>query len=259
METILFNIGTVATIKLNRPQVRNAFDPKMISEMTEVMRKLSQETQVRCVLITGEGRSFCAGADLEWMRSMAQFTEAENLNDSQKLYEMFAAIKSCPVPVIVGVQGHAMGGALGLLAAADIVIADEKSEFCFSEAKLGLAPAVISAFVKDKISASAMNHLFLTARAFTAPVALSVGLIHEICESSNLSAVLQQTTEQICSNGPLAVRATKKLIRDIANLQGVELKKSTTELIAQLRVSPEGQEGIQSFLQRRDPAWRTHA
>lgn len=259
METIeLQQHDGVVKVILNRPQVRNAFNSKMIAEITSAMKTLSAQPELRCVQIVGAGKSFCAGADLEWMRSMVQFTQQQNLEDSQQLYDMFAAIKNIPAPVVVAVQGHAMGGALGILATADIVIAEDQAEFCFSEAKLGLAPAVISAFVKDKISISSMNHLFLTAAIFGAQHAKSVGLVHSVVAADQLETELQTITEQICHNGPLAIRATKKLIQHISHETDTQLKKTTTELIAHLRVSTEGQEGIQSFLQRREPTWRTN-
>lgn len=188
---------------------------------------------------------------------MAKFTQAENLKDSQELYDMFAAIKNCPVPVIAKVHGHAMGGALGIVAASDIVIAEEQTEFCFSEAKLGLAPAVISAFVKDKISSSAMAHLFLTATVFSADHAKHVGLVHAVTNDVDKDA--QIVMDQICANGPQAVRSTKQLISQVYGAPGNSLKKLTTELISSLRVGVEGQEGIQSFLERREPQWRSHA
>ncbi|MBY0316688.1 MAG: enoyl-CoA hydratase/isomerase family protein [Bdellovibrionales bacterium] len=247
----------VAQVILNRPQVRNAFNPKMISEITETFNSLTSSKDLRCVVISGNGKSFCAGADLEWMRSMAKFTQAENLKDSQELYEMFAAIKNCPVPVIAKVHGHAMGGALGIIAAADIVIAEEQTEFCFSEAKLGLAPAVISAFVKDKVSSSAMAHLFLTATVFSATHAKQVGLVHAVTD--DVAKDTQIVIDQIYGNGPQAVRATKHLISQVYGAPESSLKKVTTELISGLRVGAEGQEGIKSFLERREPQWRSHA
>jgi methylglutaconyl-CoA hydratase len=258
METIeLIETATVVRIKMNRPQVRNAFHPKMIEEITAAFHKIASQKNIRCVVFSGEGKSFCAGADLEWMRSMAQYTQSENLKDSELLFEMFASIKNCPVPVVSVVQGHAMGGALGILAASDIVIAEAQAEFCFSETKLGLAPAVISAFVREKISSSAMSHLFLSAIVFSAGHALQIGLIHHV--TSDLVGETQKVVNQICANGPEAVRATKKLITQLSQNTPESLKKMTTEMIASLRVSAEGQEGIKSFLDRREPQWRSRA
>jgi methylglutaconyl-CoA hydratase len=258
MKTILFEKkNKIASIVLNRPDVRNAFHPEMIAEITSVFKSLPSDKDVNVVHVSGAGKSFCSGADLEWMKSMAGFSEAENLADAEKLYEMFDAIKHCPFPVITKVHGHVMGGALGLLAVSDMVVAEEKTQFCFSEVKLGLAPAVISAFVKERMSVSQMNRWFLTADIFSSEEALTSGLVHSVTSESDLNSVVQKWTLSLLNNGPQALKATKQLIQQVsATNDSMTLKKVTSRLIAQLRSGSEGQEGLKSFFEKRDPSWR---
>lgn len=258
MKTIQFEKkDNIAIIKLSRPEVRNAFHPEMITDLTRVFKSLPLEKDIRVVQLSGEGKSFCSGADLEWMKSMANFSEAENLLDAEKLFEMFESIKHCPFPVITKVHGHVMGGALGILAVSDLVVAEEKTQFCFSEAKLGLAPAVISAFVKERLSVSNMNRWFLTADVFNSRDALHMGLVHTVGKEAELKNIVDQWTQSLFNNGPNAVRETKKLIQQVStNNDVLALKKITSRLIAQLRSSTEGQEGLKSFLEKREPAWR---
>lgn len=243
----------VVKVELNRPQIKNAFNVKMIEELTSTFAQLNQEKDIRCIHLVGAGNSFCSGADIAWMRSMAQFTQQENQKDSQNLYNLFATIQESPVPIVAEVRGFAMGGALGLLAVSDVVVADSSSQFCFSEAKLGIAPAVIAAFVKNKMSYSHMNHLFLTAQMFTAEVALRTGLIHNVVEEDLLASEVQATIEMICKNGPTAIKKIKQLSKKVQSES--QLKEYTTQLIAELRVGAEGQEGLKSFFERRNPRW----
>jgi methylglutaconyl-CoA hydratase len=245
------------SISLNRPQVRNAFHPEMIAELTSVFKTLKKNKIVRSVVLSGEGESFCAGADLEWMKSMAKFNRVQNKKDAEKLFAMFQEMHELPCPLIGVAHGHAMGGALGLLAVCDVVVAAEKTEFCFSEVKLGLSPAVISAFVKNKMELSQMSRWFLTGEVFTSAQAKEMGLVHEIKPQPQIREVVDKWTRSFAANGPQAVRETKLLLRKIANeTSSVKLKKQTTDLIAKLRVSPEGQEGIKGFLEKRSPSWR---
>ncbi len=254
MKTIsLIQNQFVATLKLNRPEVRNAFNAQMIEEITQACQQLHTDETVRLVILRGEGESFCAGGDLTWMKSMAQFTQAENLKDAQKLYEMFEAFKKIPVPTIALVHGHAMGGGVGLVAASDMTIAHDGTLFSFSEVKLGLAPAVISSFVADKLNRSDMYRYFLTAENFDAEKALGMGLIHAVTPTDRAEALLNEWIEKLKKNGPQALRATKKLLGELSHQQN--FKNLTTELIARMRVSPEGQEGLKAFLEKRKPHW----
>ena len=248
-------------VRLNRPQVRNAFHPEMIAELTVAFKALQKNKDVKCVVLSGEGESFCAGADLGWMKSMVSFSRAQNKKDAEKLYDMFQAMYDLPCPLIGLAHGHAMGGALGLLAVCDLVVSEEKTEFCFSEVKLGLSPAVISAFVKNKMDLSQMSRWFLTGEVFSAMQAKDTGLVHEV--TAQPQAVVEKWTKAFTANGPQAVRETKTLLRKIVGGSSsnassqTKLKKQTTDLIAKLRVGEEGQEGIKSFLEKRSPSWRS--
>ena len=242
-----------AIVTLNRPEVRNAFNDEMIAEMTTLFLDLSKDQMLRAVLLQGAGESFSAGGDLNWMKSMVSYSQKENVTDSEKLYEMYEALVQIPVPVACLVHGHAMGGALGLIAASDIVFAEENTQFCFSEVRLGLAPAVISAFVKDKILPRDMHRYFLTAEVFGPEEAFDMGLIHGYGDKAIVTEQVFKMTQKISNNGPQAVRATKKLIKDLSS--STNIKKQTTELIANLRVSDEGQEGLKAFFEKRKPSW----
>ncbi len=245
--------NNITKITLNRPEVRNAFNDAMISEMTQAFRDVSKDPQIRVIALEGSGESFSAGGDLNWMKSMVNFSKQENIADSEKLFEMYQALKDIPVPVVTKVHGHAMGGALGLIAASDIVFAERQTQFCFSEVRLGLAPAVISAFVKDKIHTRDMHRYFLTAEVFNSKEAYEMGLIHDYGDIEVVEDLINKTLKKISQNGPQAVRATKKLIADLKRTQN--LKQTTSEVIAELRVSDEGQEGLSAFFEKRKPSW----
>lgn len=250
---------SIARVTLNRPEARNAFQPEMIAEITKAFKDIQKNKTLRAVVLSGSGTNFCAGADLDWMKSMAKYTLAQNQKDAEKLYSMFAAIRDCDVPVIGKVHGAVFGGALGLLSVCDVVLAESKTMFCFSEVKLGLAPAVISGFVAKKMHKSDMHRYFLTGSVFHADEAKSSGLIHIVVESPQL---LDQATQAFLENeilvaGPIAVRETKKLLRALeAAPSEAKTKTMTTKLIAKLRVSSEGQEGLKSFFEKRSPEWR---
>lgn len=258
MKTLLVEDQTdVVRVRLNRPQVRNAFHPEMIEELTKTFKGLAKNKKVRAVVLSGEGASFCAGADLEWMKSMVDYSRAQNKKDAEKLYVMFETMAQLPAVLLGKAHGHVMGGALGLLAVCDLVVAEEKTEFCFSEAKLGLSPAVISAFVKNKVSFSQMSRWFLTAEIFSSTTAKEIGLVHEVAAAQSIDSQIQKWLDSLLANGPLAVQETKKLLRQIAfETSHVKLKKTTTTLIANLRVGAEGQEGLRGFLEKRKPSWR---
>jgi methylglutaconyl-CoA hydratase len=248
----------VATVWLNRPDVRNAFNPDVIAELTVLFnRDLNQDTKLRAVILRGEGKSFCAGADLGWMQSMVNYTLAENIHDSENLFRMFSVMRECPVPVIGQVHGHAMGGALGLVAVCDIVAAEMSTQFCFSEAKLGLAPAVISPFVLEKMHSAPAHRYMLTAEMFSAESAKEAGLVHFVGSSLETDTFVQKQIELIHENGPEAVRATKALLRFSAKpIDWAQVMAETTRVISERRVSAEGQEGLKSFFGKKSPNWR---
>jgi methylglutaconyl-CoA hydratase len=258
-------------VVLNRPQLRNAFDPEMIEKITTTFKKISNENQWRGVILRGEGKVFCAGADLKWMESMVNYTFAENEADAQKLFAMFEAIEQCPHPVLSIVQGAAMGGALGLMAASDIVLTEKSTQFCFSEVKLGIAPAVISAFVLKNRPSAFVAPWMMSGRVFNSTQALQMGLVTEIYfenpsgeiasvanskSTSDLQTVLEAWKSSLVDAAPQAVKATKDLIKKVTNSPWSVQKNITTQLIAERRVSAEGQEGLKSFLNKTTPSWR---
>ena len=261
----------ITRVVLNRPDVKNAFDPEMIQELTQTFVQISSDADCRVVVLSGEGTSFCAGADLNWMKSMAAYTLEQNRSDSDQLFAMFEAIRVCPAPVIGRLQGHVMGGGLGLAAVCDISAAETNTAFCFSEVKLGLVPAVISSFVLEKIQRSAAQRYMLSGEVFSASDALVMGLIHHVGSLSDVDNFVEKMIKTFLTNGPEAVRETKKLLRSVAGNEssaesGIEssasemerkrVRRQTTQLIAERRVSSEGQEGLKSFFEKRSPSWR---
>lgn len=254
---VVSELNQVAYVKLHRPDVRNAFNPVMIAEITQVFKELGQRTDLRAVALQGEGKVFCAGGDLNWMKEMVQFSFEQNLEDSKKLFEMFEAIAFCELPVIGLVHGAAFGGALGLIAACDEVIAEEGTQFCFSEVKLGIAPAVISAFVQRKAVAGKVRPLMMSATVFNAHTAHQAGLVTEVVPTGEGHTALQKVLHSYLQCGPEAVRETKKLLNKLETLNWEDQKKLTGQVIAERRASPEGQEGLKSFLEKREPTWRT--
>lgn len=244
----------VMTVKLNRPEVRNAFAPEMIRKLTQTFSAVPDS--VRAVVLSGAGSVFCAGADLNWMRSMVNYSLAENEKDSLELHDLFQTIRSCPAPVVGVIQGAAFGGGLGLVAACDFVLAEEKTQFCFSEVKLGIVPAVISRFVIEKSSPGLVGPWMISGRVFTANQALNMGLVHEVVEEESLIERQAEVVRSLTQAGREATRATKKLIQDLASWKPAEARLETALLIANRRSSPEGQEGIKAFLEKREPTWR---
>lgn len=234
----------VLRVTLARPETRNAFDAALIAELAEAFVDVGR---ARAVVLAGEGPSFCAGADVEWLRSAAELGYEDNLADANALRRMFEAVDGCPAPVIALVQGHALGGGVGLVACADIVLAQPGAVFGFSEVKLGIVPATISPFALAKIGASAARRYFATGERFDAATALRIGLVHELAD--DLEAALERVLAELASAGPKAARAAKRLVLDRPD--GPE----TSRLIAERRTSPEGQEGLRAFLERRKPDW----
>ena len=236
--------GPVVRITLARPERRNAFDAALIGELTDAFAGVGD---ARAVVLAGEGRSFSAGADVEWMRSSVEMTYEENVADALRLRRLLESIEACPAPVVCRVQGHALGGGCGLVAAADIAVAAHDTVFAFSEVKLGITPAVISPFALAKIGSGSARRYFLTGERFGAHVAFRIGLVQEVAE--DLDAVLEGLVREILSAGPDAARAAKRLVLDRPD--GLE----TARRIAERRASSEGQEGLRAFLEKRKPSW----
>jgi methylglutaconyl-CoA hydratase len=243
----------IATVTLNRPELHNAFDEALIGELTDTFTRLGADPEIRVIVVTGAGSSFCAGADLDWMRRMAGYSRAENVEDARTLQRMFAAIYDCPKVTIARVNGAAMGGGAGLVAACDIAIAAEEAKFGFTEVRLGLAPAVISPYVLQKIGPGAARALFVTGERFDAEEARRIGLVQAVVPADDLDTVVEEKGKQVLQAGPQAIAASKQLLRDIADKTPAEAADRTVHAIADLRVGSEGQEGIRAFLEKRKP------
>jgi methylglutaconyl-CoA hydratase len=248
--------GLVARVYLNRPDVRNAFNEQVIADLTSTFRQLAAEPDLRAIVLSGHGKAFCAGADLSWMRSMADFSWEQNRADAQALADMLWAIYQCPVPIVGRLQGDCYAGGVGLAAVCDVVVAVDSMNFCLSEARLGLLPATISPYVIRAMGEQAARRYFITAERFTASQGQAMGLVHELCSADALDAKVDEIVAALVANGPLATRACKALVQDVAGLPITDdLRGETARRIADIRVSSEGKEGIQSFLQKRPPSW----
>lgn len=248
----------VLEVGLNRPDLRNAFNPQMILEITKTFKLLARRKDLRAVVLRGEGKSFCAGADLHWMKEIVKYTLAKNKKDAGVLFDMFQAVAACPHPVIAVVHGAAFGGALGLIACADIVIAEKNTSFGFSEVKLGIAPAVISHFVLKKTTLGLCSHAMISGKTFNTQEAQAMGLVHCVAvDESDLSRQLNLVLNQFGEAGPEAVRETKALLGKVQNQTAAKAKALTTQVIAKRRVSKEGQEGLKGFLEKTTPSWKS--
>jgi methylglutaconyl-CoA hydratase len=240
------------TVTLNRPEINNALNEQMIDELTVFFKGVNQRENIRLICLKGNGRHFCAGADLNWMKQAAQMSQKEAQQSSVKLYEMYATIDHCKVPLVSITQGAIFGGGLGLLAVSDYVLSDSKSRFCFSELKLGLIPATISPFVIAKIGSSHTKALFLSAREFNAEEALRIGLIHQV--SDHLETAVEELYKQFFKTAPEASIICKDMIRQMT--LGLDNEKDfTAEIISTARLSKEGQEGMSALLNKRPPSW----
>jgi methylglutaconyl-CoA hydratase len=226
-----------------------------VGELRDVFRSLAADPRVRVVVLTGAGLSFCAGADLGWLQRAINYTVEENLADASRLVEMLDAVDQCPKPVIARVNGAALAGGTGLVAAADIAIAAETARFGFTEARLGLVPATISPYVVRKIGESHARALFLTAERFEARRAAAIGLVHQVVPPEELDAAVERTLRNLLAAGPLALGENKALLRGIRSRAADDLGRYTAETIARLRTSDEGQEGLRAFLEKRAPRW----
>ena len=246
----------VATVTLNRPEVRNAFNEQTIAEITLAFDSLGRSDMVRAIVLAANGPAFCAGADLNWMKKMAGYTHAENKADALQLAEMLRTIYLCPKPVVAKVQGDCYAGGMGLVAACDIVITAEESNFCLSEVKLGLIPATISPYVIKAMGENAARRYFLTAERFSAREAHRIGFAHEVVAADALDAKTAEVVKALVTNSPDAVRQAKALVRDVVGQALTqELLADTAERIAHIRASGQGREGVQSFLEKRKPNW----
>jgi len=248
--------GLVARVWLNRPDVRNAFNEGVITELRSTFDSLGADTSLRAIVLGGRGKAFCAGADLSWMKTMAGYSWEQNRSDAQALAEMLWAIYRCPVPVVGRVQGDCYAGGVGLAAVCDVLVAADGVQFCLSEARLGLLPATISPYVIRAMGEQAARRYFVTAERFSAAQAAAMGFVHEVCAADALDAKVDELVAALVGNGPMALRACKTLVQDVAGREiDAALREETAHRIADVRASDEGREGVQSFLGKRKPAW----
>jgi methylglutaconyl-CoA hydratase len=252
--------GVVARVTLTRPEVHNAFNAELIGELRKLFRMLADESadELRAVVLAGDGPSFCAGADVTWMRASLGLSREQNEQDAMVMAEMFDAIDRCPAPVIARVHGAALGGGMGLCAVSDLVIAEAGTKFGFTETRLGILPAVISPFVIAKIGETHARALFPVGRHFDAMRALRIGLVHEVVEGQQaLDGAVESAVADLLAAGPTAARAAKAIIREVRGLPHESTRWHTARRIAGQRTSTEGQEGLRAFLEKREPEWRT--
>lgn len=247
--------GPYCRITLNRPDIRNAFNDHMIAELNRAIAAVSRDPQVRILILDAEGSAFCAGADLNWMKRVVEGTFQENLDDATELANLLWAIEALPIPTMALVRGPAVGGGVGLVAVCDLVIATPQTWFALSEVKLGLVPAVISPFLLRRMGDTICRELFLTGRRLLAEEAREVGLVNEIAPDDQLDAAGDRYGKLLLTSAPNALAACKQLLRLIASRDAESVRRQTARLIAELRVNPEGQEGMKAFLEKRKPSW----
>jgi len=259
-DNVLLEIGAdgVARVTLNRPEVHNAFDDTLVATLTGLFTELQARPDVRVVILTGAGSSFSSGADISWMKSMADYSEERNYEDALQLAELMATLNNLTKPTVARVNGHVFGGGVGLVACCDIAVASSDARFCLSEVRLGLVPAVISPYVIGAIGARHARRFFQSGEAMTAKMARRIGLIHEVARGGRLDSAVQHQVELLLKGGPLAQRESKELVHTVIGhpiSADLALKMRTAEIIAQMRVSEEGQEGLKAFLEKRPPGW----
>lgn len=245
----------IARITLNRPEVHNAFNEILIAELQSALRDAEADSSVRAVVLAGEGKSFCAGADLQWMQKQKDFSYEENLGDALELSKLLETLYSLGKPTLARVQGAAIGGGTGLVAACDIAIASERARFSLSEVKLGLVPACISPYVLKKLGESAAREYFLTGERIGAEKAREIGLVREVVGPEELDSAIERRLELLATSGPAALRVCKELLDRVPQQNLAEANRYTAEVIAKLRVSEEGQEGMAAFFEKRKPNW----
>lgn len=245
----------VATLTMRRPEARNAFNTQLVRDLAAAIDELRADTRLHALILTGEGPAFSAGADLNMMKSSAAFTQEQNLADALAMADLFDAINALPCAVVARVNGTAMGGGVGLVSTCDIVIAVETAQFAFSEVRLGIAPAVISPYVMRKIGEAQARMLFLTGEVFSAAYARDIGLVHIVTPAEELDAIVEKKVGELLKSAPQAMRACKTLALTVGHMDHDAARRYTAEVIAALRVSEEGQEGLRAFLEKRKPTW----
>lgn len=245
----------IVYISLNRPEVHNAFNPTMLSELDDALEMIKVNESFRAVVIRGEEKSFCAGADINWLREIIHYSFEQNLEESFQVAELLYKIFSLPKPTVAMVNGTAIGGGTGFIAACDIAIASEAAKFGLSEVKIGLIPAAISPYVIRKIGEGKAREYFLTGKRISARKALDIGLINEVVPADKLQDKIDEIMRLLLSSGPKALASCKELIQKVPLMSFEEAKEYTARMIAELRVSEEGQEGMTAFLEKRKPAW----
>jgi len=245
--------GGVTTIRLSRPEVRNALDDALIAELTAAVASVPATTKV--LVLSGEGPVFCSGADAEWMRRSRTFSREENRRDAAAVSTLLRAVDECPLPVVGRIHGAALGGGAGLAAACDVAVAEEGTRFGFPEVRLGIVPAVVSTYVLPKIGVGAARRYFLTGERFGTAEALSMGLIHEVAPAGKIDEKVAAVVADLLQGGAQALRAAKRLIREYGARSREQAIEESIRLIAELRVSPEAQEGLAAFLEKRKPEW----
>lgn len=251
--------GPVTHVVLARPEVRNAFGPRLIEELGAAFTELHHDPSTRVIVLRGDGKSFSAGADINWMREAIAFSRQENVDDATRLALMLEAVKRCDKPVICRVHGHAIGGAIGLLVTSDYVVSAEGASFAFSEVKLGIVPAVISPFVLRRIGLSHARALFVTGERFDSERAARIGLTHTVVPDAQLDDEVQRVIDELLTAAPGAIAVAKHMASEVAYRDPRDVMLHTAETIASKRTDPEGQEGLGAFLEKRRPAWMDDA
>jgi len=255
-ESVHLTVGDgIARVTLARPEVRNAFDAEVIEQLRDVFGRITAADDVRAVVLAGEGKVFCGGADINWMRASLDLSYEANVVDAERMSDMYRAIDNCPKPVIGAIHGAALGGGAGLAAVCDIAIAADDTVFGFTEVKLGIIPATISPFVLAKIGASHARALFVTGERFDAAHARAIGLVHEVVSAAELDGAVERRLAELHAAGPDAIGAAKLVVRRVLDNTYDESRAITTQAIARQRVSPEGQEGLRAFLEHRPPSF----
>ncbi|MBW8887603.1 MAG: enoyl-CoA hydratase/isomerase family protein [Fibrobacteres bacterium] len=248
--------GPVLDLRLFRPQVRNAFNPDLIRELSQAVQAAAMDPSLRLITLRGEGGTFCSGGDLNWMKASLAFSPEENLADAENLYALFEALDRCPLPVIAVVEGHALGGGVGLVSVCDYALALRGTQFSLSEVRVGLVPACIGPFVLRKIGPSHARALFLSSERFDADRALAIGLIHEVASDAvALEKALARITESLLSASPNAIAVAKEFLRELGRLPPEAQGPLAVKTLADLRVTPQAQEGLRAFLEKRKPDW----
>ncbi len=245
----------ITTITLNRPELHNAMNEKLMKELTSCFKKLNKDNSTRIIVLTGKGKSFSAGADLNWMKSMANYSREENIQDSKLLSDLYETIYNSPKPIIGYINGHAFGGGIGLIAVCDITIAPPDKKFAFSEVKLGIIPSVISTYIIKRIGISNMRRLFITGEKFSSQYAKKIGLIDYVVPEEEIYDEIKKNIEKLKTSGPNAIIEIKKIVEKYQKMDIEEYKEHTVKKISELRVSKEGQEGIKAFLEKRKTKW----